>query len=89
MLDPDVAKDHLYFYDWDAHKAKEPKVVFWTPERMDELSRLWPTRLTAAQIGQHMGCTKMAVIGKANRMGLTPRDPVAFTPPLPRRRRAA
>lgn len=91
LLDPDVANDH--FYDWDAHhvlkaekKAARAAASFWNPERVSELARLWGLRITAADIGSRLGCTKMAVIGKANRLGLPPRDPVLFTPPLRKRR---
>lgn len=48
--------------------------AFWTPERVAQLRTAWETTLTAAQIGERLGCTKCAVIGKANRLGLTSRD---------------
>lgn len=42
---------------------------FWTDERVEILKREWPNRI-ASDIGAMLGCTRMAVIGKANRLGL-------------------
>lgn len=42
---------------------------FWTPERVRILRTLWGT-IPARVIGERLGVTKNAVIGKANRLGL-------------------
>ena len=45
----------------------------WTEHRIAELTRLWPTGLSAAGIGREIGMSKNAVIGKAHRIGLPKR----------------
>lgn len=47
--------------------------VDWTDERVDTLSRLWREGYTARQIAEELGgeVTRNAVIGKANRLGLS------------------
>ena len=47
----------------------------WTPDAVDTLTRLWGTDLRAAVIADLLPypITKNAVIGKANRLKLTPR----------------
>ena len=45
----------------------------WTPEVIDELTRLWNEGVATAEIGRRLALTKNAVIGKANRMHLAPR----------------
>lgn len=47
----------------------------WTHEATEELKRLYGGLLTAEQIGKRLGCTKGAVIGKANRLGLAQKKP--------------
>lgn len=44
----------------------------WTEERVSRLKELWGTGMTAAQIAEQLGnVTRNAVIGKANRLGLS------------------
>jgi len=43
---------------------------FWSAEQIDILTNLWPTH-SAKVIGEKVGKTRNAVIGKARRMGLT------------------
>ncbi|MDF1722126.1 MAG: GcrA family cell cycle regulator [Minwuia sp.] len=44
----------------------------WTEERVTRLKDLWGTGMTAAQIAEQLGnVTRNAVIGKANRLGLS------------------
>ncbi|MEC9345100.1 MAG: GcrA family cell cycle regulator [Pseudomonadota bacterium] len=44
----------------------------WTEERVSRLKELWGTGMTAAQIADELGeVTRNAVIGKANRLGLS------------------
>jgi GcrA cell cycle regulator len=47
--------------------------VDWTEERIAELTRMWSEGLTARQIAELLGdgITRNAVIGKANRLGLS------------------
>lgn len=51
-------------------------VTPWTAERIAELEALWMTELATAEIGRRMGLTRNAVIGKAHRVALPPRDVV-------------
>lgn len=53
-------KDHRDRYGW------------WTEERVDKLKELWGLHQNAQLIAEHLGdgCTRLAVIGKANRIGL-------------------
>jgi GcrA cell cycle regulator len=46
----------------------------WTAERVAELSRLWSEGVSSAEVGRQLGLTKNAVVGKAHRMALPPRD---------------
>ena len=46
----------------------------WTQEQVTELSKLWDEGLTTAEIGRRLGITKNAVVGKVNRLHLTPRQ---------------
>lgn len=54
----------------------------WTPERIEEVTRLWNEGLTTAEIGKRMGISKNAVVGKAHRLELSAR-------PSPIKREAA
>ncbi|HKK30751.1 MAG TPA: GcrA family cell cycle regulator [Alphaproteobacteria bacterium] len=45
----------------------------WTDSQIAELRKLWSEPHTAAQIGQLLGVSKNAVIGKAYRLGLPPK----------------
>lgn len=53
----------------------------WTVERVEELKRLWAEGWSGTQIGAALGITRNAVIGKANRLHLTPR---VKAPPRPK-----
>ncbi|PJK29262.1 GcrA family cell cycle regulator [Minwuia thermotolerans] len=60
----------------------------WTEERVVRLRELWGSGMTAAQIADELGdVTRNAVIGKANRLGLSkPGRPRSVKPkPSPRR----
>lgn len=88
---PAVAEwDDCEFFDWDAEKARReanPKLVpgqdvsFWTEDRIDLLKRLWAQDLYASDIAKAIGsgCTRNAVIGKANRLNLAARKRSDFT----------
>jgi GcrA cell cycle regulator len=45
----------------------------WTPERINELTRLWSEGLSTAEIGKMLGISKNAVVGKAHRLQLSSR----------------
>lgn len=44
----------------------------WTPERVDQLRNCVVAGLTCSQIAAQIGVTRNAVIGKINRLGLSP-----------------
>ena len=75
-LDDDI-DDSDHFYDWDGHQKKQG---FWTDERVALLTKFWNNDLVARDIARRLGCTRNAVIGKANRIGLPPRDKNDFQP---------
>ena len=50
--------------------AKKP----WPPETIARLRAAWETGVSATRIGAELGFTKNAIIGKAQREGLSPRD---------------
>lgn len=45
----------------------------WTPERIAALIALWEEGLTTSVIGERLGITKNAVVGKVHRLGLPKR----------------
>jgi GcrA cell cycle regulator len=45
----------------------------WTPERVEELTKLWATGLSASEIGRRLCITKNAVVGKVRRLDLAMR----------------
>jgi hypothetical protein len=52
-------------------------VSFWTVERIEQLKKLWVAGLSASRIAAEIGnCTRNAVIGKVQRLGLTGRSKV-------------
>jgi len=53
----------------------------WTPELVQNLSRLWGEGHPTAEIGRRLGISKNAVVGKANRLALTPRPSPLKQPP--------
>jgi len=60
-----------------AHTPKQtaPKCLFaWSQESCAELSRLWNRGLTCSEIADLMRVSRNAVIGKAHRMKLSPRN---------------
>ena len=46
----------------------------WTPERDAELAKLWASGMTTRNIGDAMGVTHNAVIGRVHRLGLPGRS---------------
>ena len=46
----------------------------WTPELVEQLRAAWESGVSATRIGAMLGYTKNAIIGKARREGLSPRD---------------
>jgi GcrA cell cycle regulator len=52
---------------------------FWTETRIKLLRAMWSEgELSASEIARELGCTRNAVIGKANRLGLEWRDYAEF-----------
>jgi hypothetical protein len=45
----------------------------WTPERDDRLTELWASGLSSRKIGDAMGMSKNAIVGRVHRMGLPSR----------------
>ncbi len=57
----------------------------WTPERIEELTKLWDTGYSASHIGKLLGVSKNAVVGKAHRLKLPSRpSPIRSGPAVPR-----
>ena len=56
--------------------------MIWLVEHTEQLRALWGRRLSAAEIGAVIGCSRHAIIGKARRIGLPPieREPVRKPP---------
>ena len=50
--------------------AKKP----WPPATIERLRQMWQDNVSATRIGAELGFTKNAIIGKARRLGLSPRD---------------
>lgn len=64
----------------------------WTDERLELLRRLWGNGLSITQIGNELGVSRNAVVGKVHRMGLPKRQsPIvrAEKPEEPRKRKAS
>jgi len=51
----------------------------WTPERDEELRRLWATGRSTRLIGLELGVTKNAVVGRSHRLDLPARRSVVTT----------
>lgn len=56
---------------------------FWNAGKIADLTELWEAGVTTSEIGRRLGTTKMAVIGKVHRIGLTPRILTERPPRLP------
>jgi GcrA cell cycle regulator len=54
----------------------------WTPELIQNLSKLWDEGHSTAEIGRRLGISKNAVVGKAHRLALTPRPSPLKRPPV-------
>jgi GcrA cell cycle regulator len=61
--------------------------VIWSSEHTEQLRALWGRKLSAAEIGAVIGCSRHAVIGKAHRIGLPPVERESKAPPALRRPR--
>ena len=46
----------------------------WTDDRLEQLKSLWSKGLSITQIGQEIGVSRNAVVGKVHRMGLPKRQ---------------
>ena len=51
----------------------------WTRERDEELKRLWAQGLSTSRIGDQLGVTKNAVVGRSHRLRLPSRTKVITT----------
>jgi GcrA cell cycle regulator len=56
----------------------------WTPEQINQLTRMWGEGLSTAEIGKRLGISKNAVVGKAHRLHLDSRpSPIKRIGPRP------
>jgi GcrA cell cycle regulator len=56
----------------------------WTPEQINQLTRMWNDGLSTAEIGKRLGISKNAVVGKAHRLHLDSRpSPIKRIGPRP------
>jgi GcrA cell cycle regulator len=61
--------------------------IAWTDERIALLIKRRDNRMSASQIANELGCSRSAVLGKLNRLGLSsPRPPARPKPPRTPRR---
>lgn len=49
-------------------------MVVWTDKKIEKLKALWEKGITTAEIGKKLNCSKNAICGKANRLGLEKRN---------------
>ena len=61
----------------------------WTPERITALMALWEEGLTTSVIGERLGITKNAVVGKVHRLGLPKRGVANRVAAVPSSRKPA
>ncbi len=54
----------------------------WTPELIQNMSKLGAEGHSTAEIGRRLGISKNAVVGKAHRLALTPRPSPLKRPPV-------
>ena len=55
----------------------------WTPKRVSALMALWSEGLSTSEIGNRLGVTKNAVVGKVHRLGLPKRGSPIKQKPKP------
>jgi GcrA cell cycle regulator len=58
----------------------------WTPERIEQLKKLWDRGESCTVIGLQMGASRNSVISKVSRLKLQPRKTAVRREPPPRRR---
>ncbi len=68
ILDDDV-DDSAFYMDWDNYVPPKPP-TFWTDARVSLLVELYGRGTHVPAIAKMLGCSKGAVVGKANRLGL-------------------
>ena len=78
LRDKDDLDDTAYFFDWAAHKAanenetRRRTASIWDDgHKVARLTQMWEGAVPAVDIAKALGCTRNAVIGKANRMKLS------------------
>jgi hypothetical protein len=76
-IDDDV-DDSLYLFDWGVSEPRTPK--FWTADKVETLTQMWHASWVVRDIAKRLGCTRNAVIGKADRLGLPRRDRTMYLP---------
>ena len=61
----------------------------WNQQKVDDLKKLWNEGVATSRIGEQLGFTKNAVVGKAHRIGLERRpSPIRRTAVKPDRKKA-
>ncbi len=59
--------------EWGSSSHRQGKIVIWNEERNQQLKDLWEAGLSAAEIGEELGCSRNSVLGKKFRLRLDDR----------------
>lgn len=63
--------------------------MIWTPEKVQELKKMWDSGLSTGEIGRILGVSKNAIVGKVHRLALESRpSPIAGTKTGPEKKKA-
>ena len=73
----------LYLGTHTSRRIKTKMSEEWTPKRVSALIALWNEGLSTSEIGNRLGVTKNAVVGKVHRLGLPKRGSPIKQKPKP------